>query len=162
MRWMSPELFDPEQFGPVLSRPTKYSDCYALGMVIYETISGRLPFYQCAGGTILLKIMKGERPPQEPWFTGGLWKMLQKCWSPEPNDRPSVEEVLRCLEQAPNPLPSPPPRVEDDVRDSGGYLDSPSHSTGTPSQFISPTMSHSLSASYTDAHLLRSERIIFS
>jgi serine/threonine protein kinase len=38
-RWMSPELLDPEMFGlPELEgeRPTKQSDCYALGMVIYE------------------------------------------------------------------------------------------------------------------------------
>jgi len=37
--WMSPELLDPERFGmpePEDNRPTKQSDCYALGMVIYE------------------------------------------------------------------------------------------------------------------------------
>ena len=35
-RWMSPELLMPEQFGFSETRPTKQSDCYALGMVIYE------------------------------------------------------------------------------------------------------------------------------
>ena len=38
-RWMSPELIDPERFGILGSegyRPTSQSDCYALGMVIYE------------------------------------------------------------------------------------------------------------------------------
>jgi serine/threonine protein kinase len=38
-RWMSPELLDPERFGIPQSegdRPTTQSDCYALGMVIYE------------------------------------------------------------------------------------------------------------------------------
>jgi len=37
---MSPELLDPERFGlpdsPEANRPTRRSDCYALGMVIYE------------------------------------------------------------------------------------------------------------------------------
>jgi len=36
---MSPELLDPERFGIPESednRPTRQSDCYALGMVIYE------------------------------------------------------------------------------------------------------------------------------
>jgi len=36
---MSPELLDPERFGIPDSednRPTRQSDCYALGMVIYE------------------------------------------------------------------------------------------------------------------------------
>ena len=38
-RWMSPEILDPERFGIPKSednRPTRQSDCYALGMVIYE------------------------------------------------------------------------------------------------------------------------------
>ena len=36
--WMSPELLHPEGFGIPKSenRPTRQSDCYALGMVIYE------------------------------------------------------------------------------------------------------------------------------
>ena len=39
VRWMSPELLDPERFGVQGSeadRPTRRSDCYAMGMVIYE------------------------------------------------------------------------------------------------------------------------------
>jgi len=39
LRWMSPELLDPARFGRQESdddRPTRQSDCYALGMVIYE------------------------------------------------------------------------------------------------------------------------------
>jgi len=38
-QWMSPELLDPERFEIPQSednRPTRQSDCYALGMVIYE------------------------------------------------------------------------------------------------------------------------------
>ena len=35
-RWMSPELHDPERFGAADDRPTKQSDCYALGIVVYE------------------------------------------------------------------------------------------------------------------------------
>ena len=38
-RWMSPELLDPKRFGMPRSednRPTRQSDCYAFGMVIYE------------------------------------------------------------------------------------------------------------------------------
>lgn len=35
-RWMSPELFYPDDFGLSKFQPTKESDCYAFGMVIYE------------------------------------------------------------------------------------------------------------------------------
>ena len=36
--WMSPELLDPSRFGSD-GCPTRESDCYALGMVIYEVSS---------------------------------------------------------------------------------------------------------------------------
>jgi len=41
-RWMSPELLDPGMFGLDNGRPTKQSDCYALGMVIYEVGASQL------------------------------------------------------------------------------------------------------------------------
>lgn len=41
---MSPELLDPEKFNVPDPRPTKESDCFALGMVIYEV---------CAYGVLL-------------------------------------------------------------------------------------------------------------
>jgi len=95
---MSPELIDPEQFGSKKRRPTKTTDCYAFGMVIYETISGNLPFHEHADLAVLVKVLKGERPPRGARFTNSLWKMLESCWAPQPNDRPSVEDVLQCLE----------------------------------------------------------------
>ena len=33
---MSPELLDPSRLGDPDPRPTKESDCFALGMVVYE------------------------------------------------------------------------------------------------------------------------------
>ena len=48
-RWMSPELLDPEQFGASDVRPTKKSDCYALGMVVYEVrLDAAVPFVECS------------------------------------------------------------------------------------------------------------------
>ena len=69
---MSPELIDPQRFGFKNSRPTKHSDCYALGMVIYETLSGRLPFYQHVDLTVFVKVLAGERPPRGVEFTSSL------------------------------------------------------------------------------------------
>jgi serine/threonine protein kinase len=51
-RWMSPELLYPERFGIPESegdRPTRQSDCYALGMVIYEVRVRVSPFVVANG-----------------------------------------------------------------------------------------------------------------
>jgi len=98
VRWMSPERIAPERFGLENSRPTKSSDCYALGMVIYETISGNLPFHKHSYFTVSLKVMEGERPPRGVGFTESLWKMLEQCWISQPGGRPSIEDILQRLE----------------------------------------------------------------
>ena len=49
-RWMSPELIVPEEFGFEKYRATVSSDCYALGMVVYEVISGNIPFHKSGEG----------------------------------------------------------------------------------------------------------------
>ena len=105
-RWMSPELIDPEQFGFEKYCPTKASDCYALGMVIYETISGQLPFHQYTDLNVFFKVVRGERPRRGRGFTTNLWKMLRLCWGPQPNARPNIRDILRCLERTRNPRES--------------------------------------------------------
>jgi serine/threonine protein kinase len=97
-RWMSPELIDPQQFGLQHSRPTESSDCYALGMVIYETISGNMPFHEDADLTVFVKVLQGKRPPRGGKFKKDLWRMLELCWESQPSSRPSIGDVLRCLE----------------------------------------------------------------
>ena len=101
-RWMSPEIINPRQFGFKNGYPTTSSDCYALGMVIYETISGHVPFHELADMEVFVNVLKGERPPREGQFTDDLWKMLKLCWAPHPRKRPSIEDVLRCLGEGPN------------------------------------------------------------
>ena len=103
-RWMSPELFDPEKFDLNDGRPTKHSDCYALGMVIYEVLSGEVPFSTCSHHLVVVKVLAGERParPQGTggaWFMDGVWEILERCWVPQPENRPNIEDVLRCLEK---------------------------------------------------------------
>ena len=104
MRWMSPELLDPERFGSENGRPTKESDCYALGMVVLEVLTGRVPFPNCNNLVVMRKIVEGEQPekPQGPeavWFTDDLWATLEQCWVPKPELRPTVEGVLERLRQ---------------------------------------------------------------
>ena len=116
LRWMSPERIAPERFGLEKSRPTISSDCYALGMVIYETISGNLPFYKDTDLTVFMKVvMEDKRPPREARFTESLWKMLEMCWIPKPKDRPSIDDVLQCLKVVRNPPEPPSPGLDEET-----------------------------------------------
>ena len=143
---MSPELLDPDRFGMTDSRPTKESDCYAMGMVIYEVLSGQAPFPQCSVPVIIRKVMEGERPerPQGPhgtWVTDDLWRMVELCWNPRPYERPGLEEILRCLggTQPLRPLSPVLPNDGEPETDSNDLLDSTPTVPGTFS--ISPKAS---------------------
>ena len=100
-RWMSPELLHPQLFGFKDNRPTKGSDCYALGMVILEVLTGQVPFADDSTFVVMQKVMSGERPerPKEAWSTDDLWGTLEQCWSHQPGSRPTAIAVLECLER---------------------------------------------------------------
>ena len=148
---MSPELLDPERFGCENGRPTKGSDCYALGMVILEVLTGKPPFSNYNSLIVTSKIVEGERPgrPQggeAVWFTDDLWEMLEQCWSSQPERRPAVDTVLRWLEQGSTAWQPLPPDSDDYARsDSDDQSDSTlSHDPSVdPSIFLHLVPSHS-------------------
>ena len=117
---MSPERLDPDQLGFKDSRPTRESDCYALGMVIYEVLSGQAPFTPDKDFIVTRKVLNGERPGrpeglERVWFTDDLWEMLELCWSPQPNNRPTIEVVQECLKQISTAWQPLPPSVGGEV-----------------------------------------------
>ena len=128
---MSPELIAPERFGFKNSHPTKSSDCYALGMVIYETISGSLPFHKDTNPAVFMKVVEGKYPPRGMRFTDALWEMLELCWAAQPLNRPTAEQVLQRLETVSN-LPEPPSGTDEEIEEDGDDWDSTTDSSGAP------------------------------
>jgi len=125
---MAPELISPQCFGFETSHPKKPSDCYALGMVIYETISGHLPYHKHRDLTVFVKVLEGECPPQEVEFTDSLWEMLELCWMPQPNACPNIGDVLQCLEKVLD-LSKPPSPSTDETTEDGDDWGSASDSS---------------------------------
>ena len=130
-RWMSPELLHPEHFGFSQSRPTKKSDCYALGMVVLEVLSGEPPFARDKDFIVMRKVIEGERPERPDgilWFTDNLWRTLEQCWSPQPNDRPTIEAVFKAFGPVSSSWEPFPPLAEDADSDGDGSVSTTSQS----------------------------------
>ena len=135
VEWMSPELLNPEDFNSE-GRPTKESDCYALGMVIYEVLSGRTPFAPSTVPPVIWKVLNGERPERPrgeegALFTDNLWEILGHCWKQQPGERTRVKIVLQYLKKA-SSLPQPRGIVE---TGTGEQLDATASGSGMLSLF---------------------------
>ena len=136
IQWISPELIAPDNFKSD-GHPTKASDCYALGMVIYEVLSGKTPFSPRQAPLVIQKVLKGERPKRPEGeegalFTDGIWRMLGLCWKHEPGERTNAEAVLPCLEGTSSP-PQLPPEVGRIMKTNTGHQ--PDATGGDPGKF---------------------------
>ncbi|HKD86862.1 MAG TPA: protein kinase [Terriglobales bacterium] len=75
------------------------SDLWALGVVLYETASGRLPFEGQTAFEISSAIMREVPTPLGPPVPPGLWSIIQRCLAKEPMQRyQRASEVQAALE----------------------------------------------------------------
>ncbi|CAE6450814.1 unnamed protein product [Rhizoctonia solani] len=100
LRWSAAELL--RQTSP----HTEASDVYSLGMTIYETISGEIPYHgKNEYNVICLVTLEKELPERPNCMPVGdekadmLWKLLTQCWSYEPEARPSASEVATAMKE---------------------------------------------------------------
>jgi len=85
---------------------SKTADVFAFGMLAVEVFTGKLPFGEQRSEAVVLRISQGGRPEMPEaaqavavGLTGEIWKLLESCWQQNPEERPTMEEIVRRWER---------------------------------------------------------------
>lgn len=87
----------PTHMAPEIMKNYEYSeasDVYAYSMIVYQIMSGRSPFEGIKNSyNLFVKISTGYRPQIEG--VPDVYKeLIEKCWSHDPKERPSFDEIV--------------------------------------------------------------------
>lgn len=112
-------------------------DVYALGVLFYQMLCGRLPFEPSSGGSaaMLYKTVNEQPTPLEDLLPAGhdvptgLIECLHRCLSKDPEERPSdanamVEQMIDVVPASLFRLPRAGPRGASEASNSGPVLNS--------------------------------------
>jgi serine/threonine protein kinase/photosystem II stability/assembly factor-like uncharacterized protein len=97
------------------------SDLWALGVVLYEAASGKLPFAGRTGFEVTSAILREIPTPLGPPVPPGLWSIIQRCLVKEPEQRyqraGEIQAALEAVQSSsmggadPNVDRNAPPRI---------------------------------------------------
>ena len=92
VRWMAPETFNPRV-------GSTRSDIWSFGMVMYEVLTRKDPYHECAFFTVIAKVASGGTPNRPETMTNDkIWSLMKNCWTLKASERPTIQEVIRKLE----------------------------------------------------------------
>jgi serine/threonine protein kinase len=92
--WMAPEVINSSDYN-------QKADVFSFAMVTYEVCCRRVPFETLEPCAVTREILKGGRPDLNdtrlvpPEVPPRLLELTTRCWSQEPEDRPSFDEIQR-------------------------------------------------------------------
>ncbi len=83
-------------------------DVFAFGCLVWEMLTGNMPWErlfneECRGDCalweqrVMAKVLAGERPQLGEKWPPKLRQLIQQCWEADPNDRPSMDDVVGAL-----------------------------------------------------------------
>lgn len=102
----TPEYMSPEQCRHS-NKVTFKSDVYSLGVILFELLSGRVPFESDSATELMAKHMYEPLPRLQqlaPDAPGQLIEIAEQMLEKDPEKRPSVEQLLHLLESAASQL----------------------------------------------------------
>ena len=95
--YIPPEAIPQKNLDNVI---TTKVDIFAFGMVLYELITGRYPFYpRTAHQEVIKAVLNGINPDikgqnRTPCYPNIL-DLMHECWRRNPHDRPNAQEIVR-------------------------------------------------------------------
>ncbi|KAL0418574.1 UNVERIFIED_CONTAM: Mitogen-activated protein kinase kinase kinase-A [Sesamum radiatum] len=87
--WMAPELLNGST-----TRVSEKVDVFSFGITLWEILTGEEPYANMHCGAIIGGIVKNTLRPPIPEQCDPEWrKLMEQCWSAEPEARPSFTEI---------------------------------------------------------------------
>ncbi|KAL0349099.1 UNVERIFIED_CONTAM: Dual specificity protein kinase splA [Sesamum angustifolium] len=111
--WMAPELLNGSS-----SRVSEKVDVFSFGIAMWEIIAGDEPYANMHCGAIIGGIVNNTLRPPIPERCDPEWrKMMEECWSHEPDARPTFTEITNRLQVMSKALqPKRFNRVKDEIQ----------------------------------------------
>ncbi|MED6152748.1 hypothetical protein PIB30_094983 [Stylosanthes scabra] len=91
--WMAPELLNGSS-----NRVSEKVDVFSFGISMWEILTGEEPYADMHYGAIIGGIVKNTLRPPIPKHCDPEWrKLMEDCWSPDPESRPSFTVITNRL-----------------------------------------------------------------
>ncbi|XP_066252787.1 mitogen-activated protein kinase kinase kinase 11-like isoform X3 [Euwallacea similis] len=86
--WMAPEVIRDSTF-------SKASDIWSYGVLLWELLTGEVPYKGIDTLAVAYGVACNKLTLPIPTTCPQPWKeLMQKCWEPDPHNRPSFEQIL--------------------------------------------------------------------